>query len=153
MSLREYKRKRNFRRTPEPEPKVAKGAGLSYVIQKHAASHLHYDFRLGMHGVLKSWSVPKGPPFKEGERRLAMATEDHPVEYLKFEGYIPEGNYGAGEDLIWDSGTYELERDDRPLKQLKKGKLNFHLHGEKLHGVSPGRSRRGPRRWCASRRP
>jgi bifunctional non-homologous end joining protein LigD len=105
------------------------GSRRRFVIQKHAASHLHYDFRLEMHDVLKSWSVPKGVPFKEAERRLAMPTEDHPIEYLDFEGIIPKGQYGGGTVMVWDIGTYELIEGN-----YYKGFLRFYLNGTKLKG-------------------
>jgi bifunctional non-homologous end joining protein LigD len=132
MSLREYKRKRNFRRTSEPEPKLAKRQGRSYVIQKHAASHLHYDFRLELDGVLKSWAVPKGPSLDPSVKRLAMHVEDHPVKYGDFEGIIPEGEYGGGTVMLWDRGTWEPVGD--PHTSYRTGKFKFKLHGEKLRG-------------------
>jgi bifunctional non-homologous end joining protein LigD len=132
MSLREYQRKRDFRRTSEPPPKVAKGKGWSYVIQKHAASHLHYDFRLELDGVLKSWAVPKGPSLDPEVKRLAMHVEDHPVKYGEFEGIIPEGEYGGGTVMLWDRGSWEPVGD--PRESYRTGKLKFHLHGEKLRG-------------------
>src|SRR5215216_3993423 len=111
-ALKPYAAKRDFEKTAEPKPVVPRGSRQGsrrrFVIQKHAASHLHYDFRLEMHNVLKSWSVPKGPPFKKDERRLAMPTEDHPIAYLDFEGIIPKGQYGGGTVMVWDMGTYEL---------------------------------------------
>ena len=132
-SLRTYQAKRDFTKTAEPKPSTrsrsAQGSRRRFVIQKHAASHLHYDFRLEMHDVLKSWSVPKGPPFKKDEKRLAMPTEDHPVEYLDFEGVIPKGQYGGGTVMVWDIGTYELIEGN-----YYKGFLRFYLNGTKLKG-------------------
>ena len=132
MALEEYKRKRRFQETPEPPPKVEKKNAHRFVVQKHRASHLHYDFRLEMEGVLKSWAVPKGPSLDPADKRLAMMVEDHPVSYFHFEGIIPEGNYGAGTVQVWDTGTWE------PLgsasEMLKKGDLKFRLDGEKLKG-------------------
>jgi bifunctional non-homologous end joining protein LigD len=137
MGLREYNAKRNFQKTLEPS---GSGSGakdqkqrLLFVIQKHAASHLHYDFRLEMEGVLKSWAVPKGLPLIRGERRLAVEVEDHPFDYRDFEGTIPPGNYGAGTVMVWDTGTYEMVRDE-PLASLKRGELKLRLHGKKLKG-------------------
>jgi bifunctional non-homologous end joining protein LigD len=141
MGLAEYKKMRRFNKTPEPEGEVknAKSKRLEFVIQKHHASRLHYDFRLELNGVLKSWAVPKGPSLNPADRRLAMQVEDHPYEYRKFEGVIPAGNYGAGKVIIWDRGWYELHREEDswpPTLQegLKKGELKFILHGEKLNG-------------------
>jgi len=132
-ALQAYTAKRDFRKTAEPKPSAPKrsrqGSRRRFVIQKHAASHLHYDFRLEMHDVLKSWSVPKGPPFKKDERRLAMPTEDHPIEYLDFEGVIPKGQYGGGTVMVWDIGTYELIEGN-----YYKGMLRFFLDGTKLKG-------------------
>jgi bifunctional non-homologous end joining protein LigD len=136
MSLREYKAKRDFRRTREPGGKACAGGpvkGLLFVVQKHAASHLHFDFRLEMQGVLKSWAVPKGFPFKRGDRRLAVEVEDHPIEYGDFEGTIPEGNYGAGTVMVWDHGTYSAYGDD-PVGSLRSGKIHFTLCGKNLIG-------------------
>ena len=137
MALEEYKRKRDFRRTPEPAGAVAShpkaGSELSFVIQKHAARRLHYDFRLELDGVLKSWAVPKGPSLDPGEKRLAVHVEDHPLDYGQFEGVIPEGEYGGGTVLLWDRGTWiPLERD--PEAAYRKGSLKFILNGAKLHG-------------------
>jgi bifunctional non-homologous end joining protein LigD len=134
--LNKYKRMRDFTDTPEPSGRTKKLADAPiFVIQKHRASHLHYDFRLEMEGVLKSWAVPKGPSYDPGVRRLAMMTEDHPYDYASFEGVIPEGNYGAGNVIIWDQGVWEfLEPGDDPVKALKSGKLTFRMHGKKMFG-------------------
>ena len=141
MSLTKYKTKRNFKSTPEPEGKLQKiSAKLSFVVQRHKASHLHYDFRLEIDGVLKSWAVPKGPSLNPKDKRLAMMVEDHPYDYKNFKGIIPEG-YGAGIVEIWDKGYYtDLENDDATVSQkklkagLKSGNLKFTLHGKKLKG-------------------
>jgi bifunctional non-homologous end joining protein LigD len=132
MALAEYKKKRHFKRTPEPAGKRAPAGGWSYVIQKHDASHLHYDFRLELDGVLLSWAVPKGPSLDPSVKRLAMHVEDHPVDYGSFEGIIPEGEYGGGTVLLWDQGTWEPVGD--PRAGYRDGKLKFQLHGKKLHG-------------------
>ncbi len=134
MPLAEYRRKRNFRKTKEPAPKIDRGNRRRFVIQKHAASRLHYDFRLELGGTLKSWAVPKGLPFKRGEKRLAVHVEDHPVSYIAFEGTIPKGQYGGGTVMVWDEGTFEAD-DPHPLKTLADGKLHFTLHGKKLKGA------------------
>lgn len=142
MSLSSYENKRNFKRTPEPGPgKRIKKSTLMFVVQRHDASHLHYDFRLEMDGVLKSWAVPKGPSMKAGEKRLAVQVEDHPYEYGKFFGEIPKGNYGAGTVDIWDTGTYSpIEDITGPaaekllLSQLKSGDIKLHLNGKHLKG-------------------
>src|SRR5215212_4183678 len=129
MGLKEYKAKRNFKRTKEPVGEVH-GSGskrdLTFVIQKHAASRLHYDFRLEMEGVLKSWAVPKGLPLQRGDRRLAVQVEDHPLDYGDFEGTIPAGNYGAGTVMLWDTGTYHVHGTDA-LDALKSGKIHLTL--------------------------
>lgn len=133
MSLDEYRRKRHFSRTPEPpgsEP-AARG-GNRFVVQQHRARRLHYDFRLELEGVLRSWAVPKGPCLDPKEKRLAVQVEDHPVEYGDFEGAIPAGEYGAGTVLLWDRGTWQAEGD--PARDLGKGRLSFTLTGEKLQG-------------------
>jgi len=134
--LKKYKKMRDFGDTPEPAGKTKKLAkGPIFVIQKHRASHLHYDFRLEMEGVLKSWAVPKGPSYDPGVKRLAMMTEDHPYDYASFEGVIPAGNYGAGNVIIWDHGTWEfIEPGDDPVKALRAGKLTFRLAGKKMFG-------------------
>ena len=132
MALEEYKRKRDFKQTPEPPPKVGKRGQSRFVVQKHRATRLHYDFRLEMEGVLKSWAVPKGPSLDPADKRLAMQVEDHPVSYFDFEGTIPEGNYGAGTVMVWDVGTWEPLGDAAAM--LKKGDLKFRLDGQKLKG-------------------
>jgi bifunctional non-homologous end joining protein LigD len=133
--LDEYKKKRDFKKTAEPsggEPH--RGGDLAFVVQKHAASHLHYDLRLEIDGVLKSWAVPKGPSLNPNDKRLAMQTEDHPFEYRNFEGSIPKGEYGGGEMIIWDQGTYAPEGTLSIKEQLAKGDFKFQLNGEKLRG-------------------
>jgi len=131
MSLKEYIQKRDFKITVEPEAKVGKGEHNSFVIQKHEATRLHYDFRLEYEGTLKSWACPKGLPFEHGEKHLAVMVEDHPIAYADFEGTIPKGQYGGGTVMVWDRGTYEPLT---PMKDLAKGKLHFILNGEKLKG-------------------
>ena len=145
MSLTAYKKKRRFNETPEPEGKEKSSRDrLRFVIQKHDASHVHYDFRLEMEGVLKSWAVPKGPSLNPEDKRLAMMVEDHPYDYRNFEGVIPEGNYGGGTVIVWDEGYYELlegenlsrkEQEKILLKQLKDGSLKLHMHGQKIRGA------------------
>jgi bifunctional non-homologous end joining protein LigD len=137
MGLTDYKRKRDFRRTSEPKgskprPKAVRGASR-FVIQKHDARRLHYDFRLEMEGVLKSWAVPKGLPWNQGEKHLAVEVEDHPVDYMEFEGVIPEGQYGGGTVMVWDSGKYFVY-GEQPLKSLRDGKLHLVLEGKKAKG-------------------
>jgi bifunctional non-homologous end joining protein LigD len=142
LTLTKYKQKRQFSETPEPESgKSAARGALKFVVQRHAATNLHYDFRLEIEGVLKSWAVPKGPSMDPHDKRLAMMVEDHPFEYRKFEGVIPEGNYGAGIVEIWDEGTYHAEETtDRKkseqilLDELEQGSLKFVLNGKKLKG-------------------
>ncbi|HAQ36337.1 MAG TPA: ATP-dependent DNA ligase, partial [Alphaproteobacteria bacterium] len=129
--LKEYKAKRDFASTPEPEGKRVRRKGRRYLIQKHAATRLHYDFRLELDGVLKSWAVTKGPSLTPSDKRLAVRTEDHPVEYADFEGVIPKG-YGAGTVMLWDRGEWEPTED--PEEGLKKGALKFRLKGERLKG-------------------
>lgn len=136
MSLKEYEKKRRFDVTPEPQGTVSRqkpGSSLLYVIQKHAASQLHYDFRLEWKGVLLSWAVPKGPSLDPSVKRLAMQVEDHPVEYGGFEGIIPAGEYGGGTVMLWDRGTWTPEVPDVDAS-LEKGDLKFTLHGKKLKG-------------------
>src|SRR5712691_6732628 len=135
-ALKKYRTMRDFGDTPEPAGgKPRQGKQPIFVIQKHQASHLHYDFRLEMEGVLKSWAVPKGPSYDPGTKRLAMMTEDHPYDYGSFEGVIPEGNYGGGNVIIWDTGTWEfIEPGDDPVKAVKEGKLTFRLYGKKMFG-------------------
>jgi bifunctional non-homologous end joining protein LigD len=145
MGLTEYKQKRSFNKTPEPGPKVKSPKNtLKFVVQKHAATSLHYDFRLEMEGVLKSWAVPKGPSLNPEDKRLAMMVEDHPYDYKDFEGTIPEGNYGAGTVIVWDEGDYgSMDHEDESKKeqekillaQLSKGDVKVVLHGKKLKGA------------------
>jgi bifunctional non-homologous end joining protein LigD len=142
MSLIDYKKKRSFDKTTEPEGGKGTGKELRFVIQKHAASHLHYDFRLEMGGVLKSWAVPKGPSTDPTVKRLAMMVEDHPYDYRNFEGIIPQGEYGGGTVIVWDEGTYTtIDKFDSVaaqekylLKELKNGSVKMVLHGKKLKG-------------------
>src|ERR1051325_944378 len=137
MGLAEYKRKRDFRKTAEPAgrkplPKAVRGA-CRFVIQKHAARRLHYDFRLQMEGVLKSWALPKGLPWTKGEKHLAVEVEDHPIDYEEFEGVIPEGQYGGGNGMVWDRGAYHVY-GEQPVKSLREGKLHLVLDGKKAKG-------------------
>jgi bifunctional non-homologous end joining protein LigD len=146
MSLEEYKRKRRFDATPEPPPKLETKTGHRFVVQKHRASHLHYDFRLELDGVLKSWAVPRGPSLDPADKRLAMQVEDHPVSYFDFEGNIPADNYGAGSVMVWDVGTwqplapvpmegkYVPTTDEEARAMLAKGDLKFRLTGKRLKG-------------------
>jgi len=154
MGLEKYREKRRFDRTPEPGGRVGRRAGsgaLRFVVQKHAARQRHYDFRLELDGVLKSWAIPKGPSLVPGDRRLATQTEDHPLEYADFEGVIPKGEYGGGTVMVWDQGTWEPVGD--PRKALEKGELTFLLSGRKLRGrfhlvrMRPRDSERGRSSW------
>jgi bifunctional non-homologous end joining protein LigD len=131
--LTEYARKRNFEKTVEPPAESSQGTKNRFVIQKHAATRLHYDFRLEIDGVLKSWAVPKGVPFSKGEKRLAVHVEDHPVSYINFEGTIPKGQYGGGTVMVWDLGTFVTD-SKKPAQDLESGKLHFTLKGKKLKG-------------------
>lgn len=134
-SLSEYQRKRSFERSGEPPPrKKHSKTGLRFVIQKHRARNLHYDLRLEADGVLKSWAVPKGPSLDPRNKRLAMAVEDHPLEYADFEGVIPEGEYGGGTVMVWDRGTYRPENGNNVAVLVRKGELKFELKGKKLRG-------------------
>ena len=132
MGLDTYRKKRKFDVTSEPRGRKPRSGGDRYVIQKHDATRLHYDLRLELDGVMKSWAVTRGPSLNPDDKRLAVHVEDHPVEYNSFEGTIPEGEYGGGTVMIWDRGTWVPEGD--PHKGYAKGHLEFTLHGEKLHG-------------------
>ncbi len=136
MGLEEYSAKRRFSKTPEPPPTDAtsKRPASSFCVQRHDATRLHYDFRLEMDGVLKSWAIPKGPVLDPALKHFAAQVEDHPIEYGGFEGNIPEGNYGAGSVMLWDRGAYELVGNASGAEQLGKGDLKFRLSGEKLKG-------------------
>jgi bifunctional non-homologous end joining protein LigD len=155
MALKEYRAKRRFQVTTEPagkeKPPAKRGKALIFVVQKHRATALHYDFRLEWKGVLLSWAVPKGPSLDPSVKRLAMEVEDHPIEYAKFEGIIPEGEYGGGTVMIWDNGTWTPESPDVDAA-LKKGDLKFTLHGKKLKGSwvlvrTRGRYQAGKNTW------
>ncbi len=142
MSLKKYKEKRDFKKTPEPAAgKKSNSNALIFVIQKHNATNLHYDFRLEVDGVLKSWAVPKGPSLNPSDKRLAMMVEDHPFDYKDFEGIIPKGEYGGGEVIIWDNGTYhalstkDKKESERLMREgIDKGEIKFVLEGHKLKG-------------------
>jgi len=159
--LHEYKNKRDFSATPEPAAKQhapsERNPKLVFAIQKHAASHLHYDLRLEVRGVLKSWAVPKGPSMNPKESRLAIETENHPYAYKDFEGKIPEGNYGAGKVIVWDKGWYEpigpgAGPNDRMVRGLRRGVIRFILHGKKLKGGFSLVRFRPPDQWLLTKR-
>jgi bifunctional non-homologous end joining protein LigD len=155
MPLEEYRRKRKLAETPEPAGSdLPPNYGRIFVVQKHAARRLHYDFRLAIGGVLASWAVPRGPSMNPADKRLAIRTEDHPLEYADFEGVISEGHYGAGTVMVWDRGEYDPEGDVPPEEQLARGKIDVVLQGEKLRGgftlVRTGRGLADPgegKRW------
>ena len=134
MALEEYREKRKFKNTPEPRGASRPGRGNHFVVQEHHATRLHYDFRLEVNGVLVSWAVPKGPSLDPADKRLAIQTEDHPLDYAKFEGTIPAGNYGAGQVIVWDEGTFDAEGSLSARDQLDRGELKMTLHGHKLKG-------------------
>jgi bifunctional non-homologous end joining protein LigD len=140
VSLETYRRKRDFGRTPEPagdgdgRRRRAPRGGNRFVVQRHRATRLHYDFRLEINGVLMSWAVPKGPSLNPADRRMAVHVEDHPLSYFDFEGVIPKGEYGGGDVIVWDWGNFEPEETDDPAKAVAKGELKFRLDGEKLRG-------------------
>ncbi len=146
-----YRKKRDFSRTREPPGAQRKaGRSLAFVVQKHRASHLHYDFRLEIDGVLKSWAVPKGPSLDPSNKRLAIRVEDHPFDYRNFEGTIPQGSYGAGDVIVWDRGTYNDAGgggEDALVKGLRKGVLDLMLRGEKLRGEFSLVRMQHPRQW------
>src|SRR5687767_14905608 len=134
LDIETYNRKRDFTKTGEPKGRKLKGKGDSFVVQKHDASRLHWDFRLELDGVLKSWAVPKGPSLDPNEKRLAMRTEDHPLDYADFEGTIPAGEYGGGTVMLWDHGHWIPEPDKDPKKTIEEGHLHFALEGERMKG-------------------
>jgi bifunctional non-homologous end joining protein LigD len=155
-NLRRYREMRDFRVTPEPRGKkvVARKSGLRYYIQRHHATRLHYDFRLELEGTLKSWAVPKGPSLDPSVKRLAMQTEDHPLEYGEFEGTIPAKQYGAGDVLLWDQGEW-IPEDKDPAEALRKGRLHFELKGRKLAGrwiLTRTRGEEGKPAWLLMKR-
>jgi bifunctional non-homologous end joining protein LigD len=151
MSLEEYRRKRKLNETPEPAGSARPAdRGCIFVVQKHAARRLHYDFRLAIEGVLASWAVPRGPSMNPADRRLAIRTEDHPLEYADFEGVIPAGHYGAGTVMIWDRGDYRTKDGIAPAAQLARGKIDVGLQGRKLCGgftLVRTRPRSADREW------
>src|SRR5213592_4491983 len=148
-SLEEYRRRRDPKRTPEPFSSKKRGTAPIFVVQRHAARRLHYDFRLELDGALASWAVPKGVPLEPGEQRLAVHVEDHPLEYATFEGEIPKGQYGAGAVEIWDHGTYEL------VEEKKDGGLTVRLEGKRLQGtwaLVPAKLSGDPKNWLIIRK-
>jgi bifunctional non-homologous end joining protein LigD len=156
MALDEYRKKRDFKVTPEPAARAQRRSSNEriFVVQKHDASRLHYDIRLEINGVLVSWAVPKGPSMNPADKRLAVRTEDHPIDYADFEGVIPEGQYGAGTVMVWDKGTYQPEGDLSTERQLARGEIKVVLRGKKLWGgfvlVQPGgrfAERAGKKNW------
>ena len=149
--LSSYRAKRDFARTTEPSGAAVEDGGNRFVVHKHQATADHYDLRLELDGVLKSWAVPKGPSLDPAEKRLAVQTEDHPVEYIDFEGVIPEGEYGAGPVIVWDRGTYENLRDEAMGEALDAGHASFWLEGQKLRGGWSLR-RTGGRQWLLVKR-
>lgn len=149
MTLTTYRNKRNFKKTSEPygEQKIAKDQSRQYLIQKHAASHLHYDFRLELGGVLKSWAVPKGPSLDPSIKRLAVHVEDHPLDYGSFEGTIPKGEYGGGTVMLWDKGTWQPQEADT-YQAYEKGHMTFKLLGTRLKGLwKLIRLKNDPKNW------
>jgi len=147
MSLEKYRKKRDFKRSSEPYGRLKRNKRLIYVIQKHAASHLHYDLRLELKGVLKSWAIPKGPSLDSSIKRLAVHVEDHPIEYAEFEGVIPKGEYGGGTVMLWDMGTWRCENEDANAA-YKKGHLSFTLKGKKLKGAwNLVQIKKNPKNW------
>jgi len=147
MSLEKYRKKRNFKRSTEPYGNIKRNKQLIYIVQKHAASHLHYDLRLELNGVLKSWAIPKGPSLDSSIKRLAVHVEDHPIEYAEFEGVIPKGEYGGGTVMLWDMGTWRCENEDANAA-YKKGHLSFTLKGKKLKGAwNLVQIKKNPKNW------
>ncbi len=152
LTLKEYQKKRNFKLTPEPKKsKAGKKYKNIFVFQKHDATNLHYDFRIEIDGVLVSWALPKGPSTDPQEKRLAIRTENHPLEYADFEGIIPEDQYGAGTVIIWDQGKYKNKRNLEMSKALTDGKIEIWLKGEKIQGgynlIKTGKNKQGKEQW------
>jgi len=155
-SLKSYRARRDFAHSPEPKgvASISRGSGV-FVVQKHLASHLHYDFRLALNGVLKSWAIPKGPSLNPSVRRLAIETEDHPYEYRNFEGTIPTGQYGAGEVIVWDRGRYrpaEGGGEEEIARGLRRGHLSIELRGHKLNGGFSLVRLKQPKQWLLIKR-